>query len=165
MEVVLKHVFWSKFKGIYLTNHPLPGDKPFCTVRRLMCWLEILLLIPGELMFISGRISSNNLASSDECLYTVGRTCTSLWPCLLCVSCLPAVGRAHLFIVSSDRKNRASSELDFLTSCHASADDSRGTGSKHNTSELWDFKCRLHWRRVAEEHAATQHQSRRRQRT
>jgi hypothetical protein len=85
MEVVLKHVFWSKFKGIYLTNHPLPGDKPFCTVRRLMCWLEILLLIPGELMFISGRISSNNLASSDECLYTVGRTCTSLWPCLSCL--------------------------------------------------------------------------------
>jgi hypothetical protein len=108
-----------------VTNHPLPGDKPFCTIRRLMCWLEIRLLIPGELTFIFGRISSNNLASSDECLYTAGRTCTSLWPCLLCVSCLPAISLAHLFIVSSDRKNRASSELDFVTSCYASADDSR----------------------------------------
>jgi hypothetical protein len=81
MEVVVKHVFWSKFKGIYLTNHPLPGDKPFLQV--LMCRLEILLLIPGELTFIFGRISSNNLASSDERLYTAGRTRTSLWPCLL----------------------------------------------------------------------------------
>jgi hypothetical protein len=47
------------------------------------------------------------------------------------VSCLPAVGRAHLFIVSSDRKNRAPLlELDFVTPYHVSAAVAEGQGAK-----------------------------------